>query len=99
MVAPPLARPDMRPRITRRCLTRRGISMVRRSLRRGRLGRRLPLGDDVAAVDPDLDADAAVCRMGVDLAVADVRAQGVERDAAFLLPLAAGHLGAAEAPG
>ena len=62
-----------------------------------RLGRRLPLGDHVAAIDPDLDADAAVGGVGVNLAVADVGAQRVERDAAFLVPLAAGHLRAAEA--
>ncbi len=41
----------------------------------------------------------AVGRVSVDLAVADVGAQRAERDAAFLLPLAAGHLGAAEAAG
>src|SRR5262249_20173546 len=51
----------------------------------------------VAAIDPDLDADAPVGRVRVDLAVADVRAEGPERDPAFAVPLAAAHLGAAEA--
>src|SRR4029453_18744331 len=49
-------------------------------------------GRDVAPVDPDLDPDAAVRRVGVDLAVADVRTQRAERDAAFLVPLPATHL-------
>src|SRR5919107_1215204 len=96
-VKPPLASPDMRPRWTLRCLTRRGISIRLRSRRHLGLVRRVPLGDDVAAVDPDLDADAAVRRVRVDLAVADVGAQRAERDAAVLVPLAAAHLGAAEA--
>src|SRR4029079_13979565 len=47
----------------------------------------------------DLDADPAVGRMGVDLAVADVGAQRTERDAAFLVPFATAHLRAAEAAG
>src|SRR4029078_7531316 len=65
----------------------------------GRLGlvRERPLRRDVAAVDPDLDADPAVGRMGVDLAVADVRAERAERDSTLAVPLAATHLGAAEA--
>src|SRR5919106_1110154 len=72
IVLPPLARPDMRPRWTRRCLTRRGRSMLLRSRSArggGGLRRRLALGHHVAAVDPDLDADAAVRRVCVDLPV------------------------------
>src|SRR5437762_3113863 len=64
-----------------------------------RLAGQHPFGSDIAAVDPDLDADPAIRRMGVDLAVADVRAQRTQRDAALLVPLPAAHLGAAEAPG
>src|SRR3954468_17778456 len=56
-----------------------------------------PLDGHVAAIDPDLDADPAVGRVGVDLAVADVGPERAERDAAFAIPLAAAHLGAAEA--
>ena len=86
-VWPPLATPDMRPRMTLRCLTRFGINIG--SAPQPGLGRECGSlrprrsGDDVAAVDPDLDADAAVGRVGVDLAVADVRAQRAERDATF----------------
>src|SRR5687767_13841218 len=81
---PPLANPDMRPRMTLRCLTRRGINMSgSRSWRRlgaGKLGSADRLGREIAPVDPDLDADPAIRRVGVDLAVADVRAQRAERD-------------------
>ena len=88
--------------MTLRCLTRLGINIGQTPVptwvgtpasRAARSGR------DVAAIDPDLDADPAVGRVGVDLAVADVGAQRAERDAAFLVPLAAAHLGAAEAAG
>src|SRR5439155_14497282 len=54
---------------------------------------------DVAAVDPDLDSDAPVGRVGVDLAVADVRAQRAQGDATLAVPLAPAHLRAAEATG
>src|SRR5690348_2167584 len=95
---PPLARPDMRPRMTLRCLTRRGSSTSGPLPGRedGR-GRRPADGLDVAAVDPDLDADPAVCRVGVDLAVADVGPERAERDPTFAVPFAAAHLGAIEA--
>src|SRR5687767_9162589 len=94
----------MRPRITLRCLTRRGISMASGPLPRGRGSRRLvasgrPLRDDVAPVDPDLHADAAVGRVRVHLPVADVGAQRPERDATLAVPLATAHLGPAEAAG
>src|SRR5512134_161719 len=99
MVVPPLATPLIRPRMTLRCLTRRGISMLGAPCRSCGLARQLPLGHDVAAVDPDLDTDGAVCRACQDLAVADVGAQRAKRHAALLLPLAAGHLGPAQATG
>src|ERR1019366_7598002 len=47
--------------------------------------------------DPALDADLAVDGAGLEEAVVDVLAQGVQRDAALALPLAAGDVGAAEA--
>src|SRR5450830_1498599 len=81
---PPLAIPDIRPRITLRCLTRFGISIashpLRGSGRGGGGGLAAPALDrDLALVDPDLHADPAVGRAGVHLAVADVGAQGAER--------------------
>src|SRR4026209_814150 len=88
--------------MTLRCLTRRGISMMldpRPNRLRRAGGACRALGRDVAAVDPDLDPDPAVRRVGVDLAVADVGAQRAERDATFLVPFAATHLRAAEAAG
>src|SRR4029079_11750076 len=66
---------------------------------RGELGSADGLLGDVPAVDPDLDADAAICRVGVDLAVAELRAERPQRDAPFLVPLASTHLRAAEAAG
>src|SRR5262245_41207610 len=56
-VWPPLAMPDMRPRMTLRCLTRRGISMSGPLPRRdaGRLRPTDGLLGEVAAIDPDLD--------------------------------------------
>ena len=88
--------------MTLRCLTRRGINIGQTPCpgwagAPTSSGRRIGSGRDVAAVDPDLDADAAVGGVGVDLAVADVRAERPQRDAPFLVPLAAAHLGAAEA--
>src|SRR6202022_2215700 len=55
-------------------------------------------GEDVALVDPDLHADTPERRARLGLAVVDVGPQGVQRDAAFAVPLLAAHLGAAEAP-
>ena len=62
----------------------------------GDLATRL-LGLDFAAVDPHLHADSTVGGESVDLRVADVGAERAERDSAFLVPLAASHLRAAEA--
>src|SRR4029079_4912917 len=50
-------------------------------LGRGELPRSRSLRSDVAAIDPDLDADPAVGRVGVDLAVADVGPERAQRDA------------------
>ena len=57
------------------------------------------LGEDVALVDPDLDADAAEGGVRFGEAVVDVGAERVARDTARRLRLAAGHLGATEAAG
>src|SRR4030095_7732619 len=53
--------------------------------------------EDLAVEDPRLDADRAVRRVSLGESVLDVRTQRVQRNAAFLVPLAAAHLGAAEA--
>src|SRR5690606_24766985 len=57
------------------------------------------LGDvlDVALVDPDLHADTAEGRLGLEEAVVHVRAERVQGHAALAVELRAGHLGAAEA--
>src|SRR4029079_2531907 len=54
------------------------------------------LGHDLALVDPDLDADPSVRRLGLGEAVVDVRADRVQRDPALGVALAAAHLAAAE---
>src|SRR3990172_4236703 len=94
----------MRPRITLRCLTRLGINISSRPLRHSGLGRGQVTRDaafhrDFTAVDPDLHPDPAVRCVGVDLPVADVGAERAQRDPAFAIPFAPGHLRAAEAPG
>src|SRR6185295_9286810 len=66
---------------------------------------RAPLGrgpptlflEQVALVHPDLDADDPVGGARFGEAVIDVGLQGVERQAAFLIPLGARDLGAAQA--
>src|SRR5690606_21982256 len=52
---------------------------------------------DFAFEDPGLDADDAVRRLGFSEAVVDVGAQGVQRHAAFAVPLHAGDFRAAQA--
>src|SRR5262245_8337464 len=54
-------------------------------------------GDDLAAEDPDLDADDAVRRLRLGKAVADVGAQRVQRHAPLAVPLRTRDLGAADA--
>src|SRR5262245_14186584 len=54
-------------------------------------------GEDLAAEDPHLDADHAVGRLGLRKAVADVRAQRVQRHAPLAVPLRARDLGATDA--
>src|SRR6185369_15631723 len=61
------------------------------------LVRRRLAGCRVTLVDPDLDADPAERRAGLEEAVLDVRAQRVQRDPALAVELGAAHLGAAEA--
>src|SRR5262245_36180966 len=57
------------------------------------------VGEDVALVDPDLHADAAVGRARLTEAVVDVGSQRVQRDPALAVPLGAGHLGTTQAAG
>src|SRR4051794_13710020 len=60
------------------------------------LGRDL-VGKDLALVDPHLDADAALGRLGLAEAVVDVSAEGVQRHAALAVELLAAHLRSTEA--
>src|SRR5205085_2381766 len=55
--------------------------------------------EDVALVDPHLHADATERRAGLAEPVVDVGPQRVQRHATLAVPLAAGHLRAAQAPG
>src|SRR5690606_24099866 len=55
--------------------------------------------EDLALVDPYLDADHAVGGVSLGKAVVDVRAQGMQRHAAFAVPLRTGDLGAVQAAG
>ena len=59
--------------------------------------RRFAVGQAVTAVDPDLDADDAVGRLGFGEAVVDVGLQGVQRHATFAVPLAARDFDAVQA--
>src|SRR5581483_478277 len=58
-----------------------------------------PVGQDVALVDPDLDADPTERRTRLGQAVVDVGPECVERGATLPVPLPAGHFGATEAAG
>src|SRR6478736_3713113 len=60
------------------------------------LGRRL-VGEDLTLVDPHLHTDATERGLGLGVAVVDVGAQRVQRDATFAVPLLARHLCATEA--
>src|SRR5437870_10765485 len=78
----------------------RPLARRRRVLLRGTApGACLPDGDDVALVDPDLDADAPEGGPRLGEAVVDVRPERVQRDLALVVALTAAHLGAAEAAG
>src|SRR3546814_14391375 len=55
--------------------------------------------EDLALVDPGLDADDSVGGLGLGEAVIDVGAQGMQRHAAFAIPLRTRDLGAVEAAG
>src|SRR5207249_11369511 len=92
-VEPRWALPRMRPRWAFRYLTRLGISMD------GPLGLRGRLGEHLALEDPDLHADRPVRRVGGGHPEVDVGAQRVQRHPTVAIPLAAGDLGAAHAPG
>src|SRR5688572_26199683 len=94
-VPPRYAFPRIRPRCCLRYLTFDGINM-------NELLSRLPpvLGLVLlAAVDPGLDADLSVRRVGLGEPVVDVRLQGVERKPPLLVPLGARNLGAVQPAG
>src|SRR5690606_32995176 len=55
--------------------------------------------EDLALVDPDLDADGTVGRLGLGEAVVDVGTQGVQGHAALAVPLRTRDLSAIEAAG
>src|SRR5262249_44640748 len=65
----------------------------------GRLGRGLAARHGVALVDPDLHADPAERRAGLEEAVLDVGPQRVQRNATLTVELGAAHLRAAETAG
>src|SRR6185503_2530289 len=76
----------------------RGLAFARRLFGRRR-GGLLALAQHLALEDEDLDADRAVRGLGFREAVLDVGAQGVQRHAAFAVPLGARDLRAVQAPG
>src|SRR5690606_10199554 len=55
--------------------------------------------EDLALVDPDLDADDPVGRLGFGKAVVDINAEGMQRHAAFAVALRPSVVGAVEAAG
>src|SRR5205807_8621193 len=82
---------------TTRAGARRTLAARTIGTRRNRRGRFTLATDDVALVNPDLDADPAEGRLGLVQAVVDVGAQRVQRHTAFAVELRAAHLGATEA--
>src|SRR5690606_18407489 len=97
IVSPPLLMPARRPRCCFLNLTFFGINMMHIP-RSGRRPTRLLL-EEIALVDPHLDADDAVGRPRFGETELDVRLQGVQRQPTFLVPLGARDLGTAEPPG
>src|SRR5215471_5467968 len=93
---PRVAFPFIRPRCCLRYLTFDGINMAWLSLSGlpSRLGLVL-----LAAVDPRLDPDLSVGRVGLGEPVVDVGLQRVEREAPLLVPLGAGDLGPVQPAG
>src|SRR5512134_115569 len=89
---PPAAAPFMRPLNCFLCLTFFGINMTHQLLLTILL--QLVAIKNFALEDQNLDADDAVGRLGFGKAVVDIGTQGVQRHAAFAIPLAAAHLGA-----
>src|SRR5690349_10017206 len=62
------------------------------------LGERI-MAEDLALEDPHLDAAHAISGMGFGIGIIDVRAQRVQRHAAFAIPFGPRDLGAAETAG
>ena len=55
--------------------------------------------EDLALVDPNLYADAAIGGRSLGKAIVDIRAQGLQRDGAFMIVLGAGDFRAAQTAG
>src|SRR5512134_1088949 len=94
---PPAAGPFMRPLNCFLCLTLFGINMTHQLLLTILL--QLVTVKNFALEDQDFDTNDAVSRLRFGKAVVDVGAQGVQRHAAFAIPLAAAHLRTAQTPG
>src|SRR5260221_10479434 len=102
-LAPRVATPLLRPFCSLRYLRLAGCSMFHSRFASGFLfglgrGRRglLALAQHLALEDEDLDADRAVGRPRFGESVLDVGAQGMQRHAAFAIPLGARDLGAVQ---
>src|SRR5690606_11808491 len=67
--------------------------------RSGCLGRHFAVGQHVALVDPNLDTDDAVGRLGFGSAVVDVGAQRVQGHTAFAVPLGTGNFDTVQTAG
>src|SRR5262245_56447395 len=93
MLVPRLAAPARRPRCCLRYLTFLGILYSAISLSFHHCLARV---HDVAAVDPNFDADDAEGRVGLGETVIDVSAQRVQRQASVQSPLGAGDFGAVQ---
>ena len=57
------------------------------------------LAQNLASVEPNLDADPAVSGLSLGKAVVDVRSDGLKRDSALVISLCTGDLSAAETAG
>src|SRR5262249_22938599 len=102
------ALPRMRPRCCLRYLTFFGINIACLSPgARGSPRRALPIvllatsqrHEPLALVQPDLDADLTVGRVGLREAVVDVGAQRLQRQLTVQVPLRACDLGSVQPPG
>src|SRR5262249_38742355 len=95
MLVPRLAAPARRPRCCLRYLTFLGILYSAISLSFHHCLTRI---HDVAAIDPNLDADDAERRVGFGEAIVNISAQRVQRQAAIQRPFGASDLRAVQTP-